>query len=111
MGIDGGGIGVSCGFLENLRKRYDLSVGDICEVLVYLFVVEISYAVYYTKKIYCARGRSEESGEYLGEYCELNAKHYNFREVEMDEKSEKGPGLNIPFGYGFVSEKEAMEAE
>lgn len=85
LGIDGGGIGRDCGFLKRFRERQDLSVADKSEVLVYLFVAEISFAVYYCKAIAYRTSDFEE---------DFSMKKYHFGDIESY--------LNIPFVYGFL---------
>lgn len=87
IGIDGSGIGRNCGFLDELRNHFILSKGDKAEVMVYLFVTEISFAVYYTKQML------ELSMDY-----DLRYKRYIFYDAEGQEFSEP----NIPFIYGFL---------
>jgi hypothetical protein len=82
IGIDAYTTGRTCGYLDLIRKHPVLTQGEKAELLVYVFVAEISFAVYFKK-----------CGLYILEDISIYDKHYIF--LEMEEY--------LPYIYSFVS--------
>ena len=72
MGIDGSGVGRDCGILEELRRNKRLTRTEKCELMVFLFVSEISFAVYYNKEFFAFAGCGDtlDHKSYLFGYVE-----------------------------------------